>query len=69
MSDKDLPQDKRYSAANIQRQLRRRIVTVTICPPGCENGICHGVFEDSLGLGYKIRCLCKKCHGNDGDKL
>jgi phosphoribosyl-dephospho-CoA transferase len=52
-----------------QQQQERRIVTVTICPPGCENGICQRVFEDSLGLGYQIRCLCKKCHGNDGDKL
>ncbi|HEY1247979.1 MAG TPA: hypothetical protein VGE97_03225, partial [Nitrososphaera sp.] len=36
-------------------------ITVTSCPPGCGNK-CSRVFEDSMGLGYKVYCECPMCH-------
>lgn len=39
----------------------RQNVTVTACPTGCGNG-CNRVFEDSLGLGYRVYCKCPICH-------
>lgn len=44
-------------------QQRKRIFT-TICPPGCGSGKCCRVFEDTLGLGYEVLCVCI-CHENE----
>jgi hypothetical protein len=43
---------------------KRLTVTVTKCPPGCGVGICPRIFEDSLGMGCKVYCVCDRsgCH-------
>jgi hypothetical protein len=47
-----------------QRQRQKQRIVTTICPSGCGNGICPRVFEDSLGLGCKVYCVCDRpgCH-------
>jgi len=53
---------------NSNRSNNKTIITVTICPPECENRICSRVFEDPLGLGYKVYCICNRsqCHQDKG---
>jgi hypothetical protein len=55
--------DLKLTTARIIPPLRLK-VTVTKCPPGCGNGICPRVFEDCLGLGCSVYCICTKsgCH-------
>jgi hypothetical protein len=60
---------ERSSSALDSQQQHRQIVT-TICPTGCGNGICPRVFEDSLGMGCKVYCICDICHtGSSSKKL
>lgn len=49
-----------------QQQGQQTVVIVTTCPPGC--GInCNRVFDDSLGLGYRVYCKCPICHPDNVD--
>ena len=55
---------------NKNRQQRQKTVTVTTCPPGCGNGICPRVFEDCLGLGCSVHCICNRsgCHKESSER-
>jgi hypothetical protein len=46
------------------RSNNKRVITVTIFPRGCGDGIRSRVFEDSLGISCKVDCICNRsdCH-------
>ena len=50
-----------FSKSNGQGYSSNIELIVTKCLPLCEDRICSGLYTDTIGLGFRIRCVCR-CH-------
>jgi len=41
---------------------------VTKCLSLWEHGSCSGLYSDTIGFGFQVRCVCK-CHNKEDKKL
>jgi hypothetical protein len=38
---------------------------VTKCLSKCKDRSCSGLYSDTLGFGFQVRCICE-CHSEEG---